>query len=749
VHKRDYEDQTFYGECKSCKMFYKIKFDNCPELASKDIDLETVNRVILIKEEKEEPKTSLRPRINRTRKQEKIKNILPPKVTRKQVKSEDISDKHLIISKITDIFTELENSNLINGYSKRQQQIDMAIDVDIAIAKKRLLLVESGVGTGKTLAYLIPAYLYKTKSQTPLPIIISTKNKNLQEQVFNKDIPVVEQFALRSFRGYNDFPTVLSKGKRNYCCRQRLTIEFNKKPSDELLSVLDWLGESKTGDLEEPGAPKIPLNLKLTAEECNNICEYGSGCQFYKMKLGRQDTKGIIVTNHNQLISDLKWKSRGMPGLWRKPCMIIIDEAHALEDVARNELAYHISIPQMWNMLRSAEKTPEINLEKIKKVNSPLKQFTTCLRKSIVENTLGRSANRFIIKTDENFMNALNALQDTWNQAKDTLEISQSAIQEYRLRESQRRLYDNMDEINNNLILLRQHIANQESSTYALWAEKIDNDRQLVLAPLSVGAFLQKYLWSMCPIVLTSGTLTVNDSFEHFRFGLGIESNYEENKYLSPFNYEQNVRIYIPKDIPSPKHLEEEQDDPFTAAIADRLAVLLRYSKGRALLLFTSHYRMQAVHEYLTQVGLPYKILMQNEAGRQELLREFRDDKNSILLATGSFWEGVDVVGDALSLLVMDKLPFQQPNDPLFEGLKLMATKNGKNPKKTIELPIMLKMLKQGGGRLIRQEDDTGIIALLDRRVYDQQYEELVKQHLPSAPWTDNIDDLKDWFKEH
>ncbi len=677
-----------------------------------------------------------------------------------KVREQELKKKQLIL-----LFSGLKD--IIPNYTHRDSQIEIARAVESAIESRKILMVEAGVGTGKTFAYLIPSIFEKCNYDNEYaPIIISTKTINLQEQL-ERDIKNIRELFIHLgmraniFSLQNDSDIIISKGKRNYCCRKNLQDIMAKSgdsQSEKLLSDVErWL-DAGGNEFSESMAPRLKESLRedLQVDRCAQDCPFHSTCSFSRLKNNRKNAVGIIVTNHNQLVNDLKLRRQDVGSLWKKPCAIIIDEAHALEEVARNELAIKVSIHKIHRILNKASANASVrkhgdnlrpSLETLKSLNASVS--------GLIEqpSDTGSLITRYPIKFDESLKSSIRDILKAVEMVDDKINIIIISLDDSRTKEisALENISRDLEDVENSL---EEYVASiDDAESQALWVEKNRHGAiTLMAAPLSPGQFLRETLWDASfPIIMTSGTMTTNKSFKQIEDALnlsGVSKRRRETPihFDSPYDYENNVLIYVPKDIPDPRPIEDGEEDAFTPAIARRIHELLTYSRGRALVLFTTHYRLGVVYEHLLKSNLGYAILKQGDASPGIVLERFREDYSSVLLATRSLWEGTDVVGDALSLLVIDKLPFPVPSDPLIKKLMERAERQGKDPMQEIQLPMMLTDLSQGSGRLIRQEGDSGIIALLDRRAWREKYNSLVVNHLPPGRWTSDISDVQKWF---
>lgn len=656
-------------------------------------------------------------------------------------------------------------AGLIPNYRRRESQVNMAAQIMECVNHNGILLAEAGVGTGKTMAYLLPILESFRSMGRQGAIVISTRTNNLQEQLVNKDLPVVANYFKQYW--HFDIPKViLSKGKRHYFCRERFA-SYRWTPEQEKIrqDLENWSIHTGTGDLSEKGAPYLSEEIReaVSVEFCTgDACPFYDECNYALMVENRRD-KGnkIIVTNHNQYIQHLKLRSQGKTGLWRSEAAVVIDEAHALEAVARQELAHTLSFRAAHRYISYLRNFPDVmavaHNSLLNQTQQRLRHLESLVLKSVavVAHTDEPVQKYPVTLTSELVETAVILTEDLWR-IVESIDIAITRVTSPRTERLLERLLQQGNELIEPLHYLRNlAIKNSELENLVAWVEiarRQDNRGRgsvtLVVAPLDVSNFLRDTLWNprTFPVVLTSGTMRSDGNFTYIRTQLGIPSSAVEFVAEPLFNYKENVRIYIPADLPAPRPAEDEDDSAFTSALAVRVRELLLLSRGRALVLFTSYRRMNAVAEYLQQKPIPYQVLVQGQASQSELLSAFRSDTHSVLLATGAFWEGVDVAGEALSLVIMDKLPFPVPSDPLIHGLCSRVRYRGGNEWDEVLLPIMLTTLQQGAGRLVRQEGDKGVIALLDVRALEKRYWPLVRKHLPPAPVIHQLEEVGQWY---
>ncbi len=644
----------------------------------------------------------------------------------------------------------------IKNYKKRPIQVKLATEIADSISRlrKQILIAEAGVGTGKSFAYLVPT-MYYTRSPVyrrygwqKKPIIISTKTIALQEQLINKDIPAISKL----FPGVDGF---LAKGKSHYLCTMRYSDALYKGKLNKILSedkrfeLSDWVATTTTGDRNK--APELPDKVwdLINVRNCNPPdCNDRKTCRMLVQKNIRANFDGIIVTNHNLLIDDLILRKKS-GCLWPEPGMIIIDEAHNLEDSARSELSQEISTKQIYNLIREVKRISSldqyINDQIYDELDRANEKFLSIAAKYIDQQEPDDNNQVYIPGSDDLF-NAGKAML----KALEALSLSvDSAYAGYISNvKIERQIDRQVQNINNIMNIIENWLA--KPNNYYLAGERKGEHINLTLGPISVADFLKDSLWNKSiPIVMTSGTLTANGNFEHISKNLGlndIEKVREFKGQNSNLVNRNNVALYIAGDMPKPRHYNENEEDVFTQAAAERIEELIKCSLGRALVLFTSHRRLNTAYELLkSKHDIPWEVIHQRNRNAAKI---FRENKTSILMATGSYWEGIDVVGDALTLVIMDKLPFPSPQDAVTQAKEFKMRDVDIDPRMNLYVPEMMLKLKQGAGRLLRHENDWGTIAILDSRAADNYYN-LVKGVLPPHIEIKSIEGLKKWYQNH
>ena len=618
----------------------------------------------------------------------------------------------------------------VRGFSPRTEQQQMAEATAETIAANRTLIVEAGTGTGKTFAYLMPALLSRKK------VIISTGTRHLQDQLFGKDLPVVRK-ALNA-----PVHSALLKGRSNYLCWHRLQTaagegrQLSGKQMHELEQVHAWSGHTASGDIAELGRVSedsvVWPRVTSTVENClGQECEYFQDCFVVKARRKAMEAD-IVVINHHLLFADMVLKEEGFGELLPGADAFIIDEAHQLPEVASIFFGTTLSSHQLRDLAR------DVRLEHLREAGDMQDLPDAADRmESVVHQlrlALGQSDRRAAwseVATDQALQAVLLDLAGCLQRLKDWLEI---AAERGKGLESCRQRAALM---NGRLVLLLEHA----SSDYIHWFETFRTSFRLNLTPLDVAPYFRSCVDSLSSAwVFTSATLAVGEGFEHFSGQLGLDDA-RMLKLDSPFDYKKNALLYMPTDMPPPN------DRFYVDAVVNCARDILQASRGRAFMLFTSHAALQSAARQL-QDTLPYPLLVQGSAPRRELLERFRELGNAVLLGTSSFWEGVDVRGAALSCVIIDKLPFGSPGEPVLQARIEAMRQQGENPFMQYQLPRAVINLKQGAGRLIRDEDDRGVLVLCDPRLRGKAYGKVFLKSLPDMQQTSSTATVERFFAE-
>jgi ATP-dependent DNA helicase DinG len=613
-------------------------------------------------------------------------------------------------------------------YEFRAGQLAMAEAVESALAEKKHLIVEAGTGTGKTLAYLVPAILSRKR------VVISTGTKNLQEQLFFKDIPFLE-------RHLGPLRACYMKGRANYACRQKI-YDAEKEPILEGLEetadfaiIREWEKTTETGDRAEiktlPESTTAWAKIDARSDLCSGQkCPQFERCFITRMHQKAQESD-LIIVNHHLFFADLAVKEGDMAGIIPEYGAVIFDEAHDVEDVAGQYFGVSVSSYQFEDLARDVaglahrKNFGSQELDRILITLGERAAHFFGLFGAAEGRTGFRSHEAFLMHNEPAYRDALTALELVALQ----LELLRAAPEEAiplvnRARELARRL---------------QFWMESGDRAYVYWIERRGRGTFLQATPIDVSSLLDEKLFDVIDTaVLTSATLAVAGEFEFTQQRLGLR-NARTQVVPSHFDYASQALLYVPREMPDPR------SPAFTAAAAREIVALLTHSRGRAFVLFTSYQQMRLVYDRVS-LEIPYETLMQGAGPRSALLDEFRSTPHSVLFATSSFWQGVDVPGEQLSCVIIDKLPFAVPSDPVVEARIAAIRDDGGEPFSSYQVPQAAIALKQGFGRLIRSRTDRGVLALLDRRITASRYGQIFFDSLPDYTFTTKREDVERFF---
>jgi ATP-dependent DNA helicase DinG len=597
----------------------------------------------------------------------------------------------------------------IPNFRSRPQQVEMAEAIAEAIEGNSLLIAEAGTGTGKTFAYLVPALLGGGK------VVLSTGTKNLQDQLFQRDLPTVRD-ALKA-----PVSIALLKGRSNYVCHYHLerAQSDGRLPTREdvrhLARIVQYSKITQTGD--KSGLADVPETATIwplvtsTRENClGQECPMHKECFVLKARKEAMEAD-VVVVNHHLFFADVMLRDEGVAELLPTCNTVIFDEAHQLPETASLFFGENISTTQLLELSR------DTTIEALSgaKDFTPLPDACSAVEKSARDF-------RLVFKKNEGRMNADEAalLSDF---ADALLQMSTQLGKLNELLETQAERSEGLENCwNRGLELLRKikHWQDVSQMDVVRWIEIFNHSVQLNTTPLSIADIFARQLdgtpraW-----IFTSATLAVKKDFSHYQAEMGLITA-RTACWESPFNYPEQALLYVPENMPEPN------STGYTEAVVAAALPLIISSKGRAFLLFTSLRAMQRAHEILQaefdRKNLKYPLMLQGEGSRNDLLARFRDHGNAVLLGSQSFWEGVDVRGEALSLVVIDKLPFAPPDDPVLAARIAQITKQGRNAFMEYQLPRAVINLKQGAGRLIRDEFDRGVLMICDPRLISKPY---------------------------
>jgi ATP-dependent DNA helicase DinG len=615
------------------------------------------------------------------------------------------------------------------GFAPRLQQQEMAEAVTQALADNSLLIAEAGTGTGKTFAYLIPAMLSGQK------VIISTGTKNLQDKLFHKDIPLV-----RDALGV-PVDVALLKGRANYLCHHRLQLALEegrfltRSQTAELQEIGKWSGRTASGDIAELSSlsEDSPLWPQVTSSADNCLgsdCDYLEDCFLSKARRRAQEAD-VLVVNHHLLFADMALKDEGFGELLPGANAFILDEAHQLADTASNFFGTTISANQLLELIRDsiAEEIREAGESRELRVRADkLEKAVRDMRLAFGEQ-LRRGAWKEVATQSElkEAIESVSELLDDLSQKLKTLSARGKGLESCHQR----------SEV---LVERFTQLTGSTPEDMIHWYETHSRSFTISFTPMDVAQLFQQQLTAHpCAWVFTSATLAVGESFQHFSDQLGLEGAVS-HRWDSPFDYPQQALLYVPSQMPEPN------SPGYTEAVVNAALPVLEASQGSAFLLFTSHRALREAAELLTG-RIDYPMLIQGDAPRTRLLEQFREKGNAVLLGTGSFWEGVDVRGEALSCVIIDKLPFASPGDPVLQARIDAMRKAGGNPFMEYQLPQAVITLKQGVGRLIRDVSDRGVLVLCDPRLGSKSYGRIFLDSLPPMSKTLKLEVVQRFYK--
>jgi ATP-dependent DNA helicase DinG len=620
-------------------------------------------------------------------------------------------------------------SRSIPGYRLRKQQLEMAHAVLGAIEQSSILIAEAGTGTGKTFAYLVPALTHGGK------VIISTGTKTLQDQLFDRDIPMVRK-ALSA-----PVTVALLKGRANYICHhhlERAKVDGRfESPGDvvHLATIDSYARVSKSGDrsglAEVPEDASVWPSVTSTRENClGGDCAYHSKC--FVLEARKQALEAdVVVVNHHLFFADLVLRDEGAGELLPACNTVIFDEAHQLPETASLFFGDNVSSNQLVELGRDTRleaATSAASAGGLTETAHAVEKAARDLRLQFPREAGRKTYNQAHEVVD--FASALERIEETLRE----LIVQLEAQAEH--SEALHHLWERATA----LLAMIEEWRDEDDAERVRWLEVFAGSVHLNSTPLSVADIFRNQLtgnpraW-----IFTSATLSVRQSFSHYQAQLGLEAA-ETMAWDSPFDYKNQALLYVPADMPDPN------SNGYTEAVVSAALPLIEAAAGRTFFLFTSLRAMRAARELLLlgmrTAGVDYPVMMQGDGSRSELLERFRHLGNAILLGSQSFWEGVDVRGEALSLVIIDRLPFAPPDDPVLAARISKITREGRNAFMEYQLPEAAINLKQGAGRLIRDETDRGALMICDPRLISKPYGRRIWQSLPPMHRTRDVNEV-------
>jgi len=622
----------------------------------------------------------------------------------------------------------------VASFRPRTQQRDMAIAVAEAIRDNAILVAEAGTGTGKTFAYLVPALLAGGK------VVVSTGTKNLQDQLFQKDLPMVRD-ALKA-----PVSVALLKGRSNYVCHYHLELAQSnglfktREDVKHLAKIVNYAKVTQSGD--KSGLADVPENAPIwmhvtsTRDNClGQECPQHNECFVLKARKEAMEAD-VVVVNHHLFFADVMLRDEGVAELLPACNTVIFDEAHQLPETASLFFGENLSTSQLFDLATDARieaLTSAKDFAALPVACDELEKAGRDLRLAF------KKEGRMAADATENIKDFAPALKTLGEKLTNLAGLLEKQAER---SEGLENCWQRAQALEAQL----KHWQDGDVPETVRWLEVFHHSLQLNTTPLSIAEIFKKQIsghpraW-----IFTSATLAVKQNFSHYQTEMGLLEA-RTACWDSPFNYQEQALLYVPQNLPEPN------TEGYTDAVVQAALPLIEASRGRAFLLFTSLRAMQRAYEILQaefdRKNLKYPLLIQGEGSRNELLTRFRDHGNAVLLGSQSFWEGVDVRGEALSLVIIDKLPFAPPDDPVLAARIAELNRQGRNAFMEFQLPRAIINLKQGAGRLIRDENDRGVLMICDPRLISKHYGKRIWQSLPPFKRTRNESEAVNFFKQ-
>jgi ATP-dependent DNA helicase DinG len=635
-------------------------------------------------------------------------------------------------------------------YEYRPGQMEMAKAVERAIEERRHLIVEAGTGTGKTLAYLLPAL------RTGRRVIISTGTKALQDQLFFRDVPFLETLI-------GDLRVCYMKGRANYLCRHKLAALRNQpilsglEEIDQYQQIAEWEKTTETGDRAElsgmPESSALWQKLDARTEAClGSTCPDYGRCFITEMRRKALESD-VIIVNHHLFFADLSVRREAAgaadAGILPEAAAVVFDEAHELEDVASSYFGLSVSNLRFEELARDtdallrgkegADKLPALTQQ----IRERARMFFAALPMAGDGRQPFAGREEFLETSGDLYMAVRATLQRMEAEMDGMKGVDEAPGLKKRVARLRSELEFILESNAHNMVYWMERrmssgVADRSGGRSGFRSQS--RTTFLQATPIDVSDLLHELVFEQIPtVILTSATLTVQGGFEHMRKRLGL-AEARELVVPSHFNYGEQALLYLPPEMPDPR------DPEFPEAAARCIRRVLELSRGRAFCLFTSYAQMRDLYERLLPV-LDFPILLHGTAPRKALLEEFRSTPNAVLFGTSSFWQGVDVQGEALSCVIIDKLPFAVPNDPVVAARMTAIEEAGGKPFFDYQVPSAVLTLKQGFGRLIRSLEDRGVLVLLDPRIRQKRYGKIFLASLPPYRMTTTITDVEKFFE--
>jgi ATP-dependent DNA helicase DinG len=620
---------------------------------------------------------------------------------------------------------------MLGGYEHRSGQLEMAEVVHEAFEKHHHAIVEAGTGTGKTLAYLLPAICSGRR------VVISTATKSLQEQLYEKDVPFLRKHFAPNLKA------AVMKGRSNFLCIAKMNQTADQgllkgmEEVDAFQQIKDWARVTETGDRAEltflPDDSELWARLDARRDTCTGQkCPSFNPCFVTGMHQKAKEAD-LIIVNHHLFFADLALKQDDFGSVLPEYSAVVFDEAHEMEDVASDYFGRQISNYRFEELARDADQAL-----RLLHLGSP-----ALLRRTQRIRERSRTFFDSFPQRDGRFPFARNEREAFLEQNREGYEALASSLKGLETEfaaltqkpEELLRIARRSFELRQELTFLLE----SNEKNYVYWYERRNKGIFLAATPIDVSQILREKLFEQFDtVILTSATLTVGGKFEYIRQRLGLDHTKE--RALPPeFNYGEQALLYLPRKMP------DVRDAGFSAKAADEIVRLLELSQGRAFCLFTSYSQMNDLFERV-KARVPFPLLLQGTAPRSTLLERFKNTPAAVLFATSSFWQGVDVPGEQLSCVIVDRLPFAVPSDPIVAARVRALQEDGRNPFAEFQVPQAVLALKQGFGRLIRTRTDRGVLALLDSRIQRMAYGKIFIESLPKYQMTQNLGEVESFL---